>query len=271
LAKEEYKKRQRAQRALSAAVPGFPEIVKQTPRCRLCALAEKEPELLHTIHGMARGGLGTRALASETAHYWSARSVAPMDHKCFARHFEKHVDFDMSDFLDLPVPPPSREPPVVERRRPAAPPRSDADADKGALGKDNSDYYEMWDLIDRLKTRVHQVDEDAVFIDEETGKVDSYSVMMLSKLIGELVRAIEALNRIRNADRVAKAIVQGHTKRMVQLLSDPLISSFQAALTQDEGGDLTALYSLANTETRDIIFKAAERAVKESCEVYKLN
>lgn len=283
------RKEQRARVVRSVLVPAFPEIVNKESQCRLCALVETAPGILVSIHSQHREGRGVRALETQTRMVWEARGETPVDHRTFDRHLKKHCDFSEVSMAvgetladDLPsgddlldeesssepgMSPPGTlspaPPPVLQL---AAPRSEDLEAGAG-------DYFDMENVIIRLRARVDQLDADTAFVDEE-GRVNTYGIAIWIKIISELRQALEALNRMRNSDRLIKAIVQAHTKRVAQLSSAPLINRFQALLMMLKNGTtanaILEVEKLASGDVRDIMIRAAEEAIRESCKVYKL-
>lgn len=277
---------QRARVARSIIVPDFPEIVQRGTQCRLCGLVETDPELLRRIHAMWREGKGVRALATSTVADWAERKLKAVDHRTFDRHFKNHVDFDdtttaVGEVLAEDIPSTA----IAERPRalspvgilpPAPPPRVELakprpeDQEAGA-----GDYFDMENVIRRLRVRLEQIDQDTSFVDDD-GRVNTYGIVIWLKLISEMRQALEALNRMKNSDRLTKAILQAHTKRFAQILSAPLIARFESMLAFVQRGDNSGALAEIERLTRggqmkEIVLRAADEAVRESVTAYKLH
>lgn len=260
------KREQRERATQNELVPAFPEI-RSHPMCRLCGLVTSDPTMLRRIHTLWQDGQGVRALETATRPWWVERGETPLDHRCFHRHFRSHVDFgngtmadddedDERPFEGLPVPKVELVQPRLE------------DEEAGA-----SDYFDMENAIRRLRARFEQVDETVAFVDKN-GRVNSYGAMLWLKLIAELRTSLETLHRMRNSDRLMRAMLQAHTKRLSTMLSRPLIERFEEVLLALRSGDAEeatrALERLAQGDIRSIVLHAAGEAVKESIDVYKL-
>ena len=286
------RKRQRTLAARNVIVPSFPEIIQKETQCRLCSLVEDAPDVLRAIHDYYQQGLGGRALVTRCGEIWAERGVAPPHHRSYERHFKQHVnfsevnlavgesmeeDFSLPSGDDLVAPPPPihtragsppgtltpAPPPEVQLPEPRA-----EDIEAGA-----GDYFTMESLIIRLQARVDQLDKDTAFVDRD-GRVNTYGIVIWLKLISELRQALESLNRMRNGDRLTKSIIQATVKRNAVLTSAPLIQRFQLIIELLRNGTpetaAAELEKLTGGDIGAIMLKAAEEAVRESCEVYKL-
>lgn len=265
------KARTRERAARTIIVPDFPEIVRKETQCRVCKLVEDAPELLHDIHSKWKMGAGVKALETEMKLEFTMRQEDGIDHRCFARHFKNHVDFSETtmavgeiledDFPEDIIRPIAPAPPLMLTQ-----PRPE-DIEAGA-----GDYFDMQNVIDRLRSRMHQLDDQTAFVDKD-GRVNSYGMVIWLRLVSELRQSLEALNRMRNSDRLTKAILQAHTKRFAQLLSGPLVARFETVLERLQTSPEDAIFEmeqLAHGDVKSIVLRAAEESVRESCEVYKL-
>lgn len=252
------KARTRDREARAALVEGFPEFVRRHSKCRLCALVDADPDFLRAIHKGWAEGKGVRALETETRPKWAAKGETPLDHRSFHRHLRRHVQFTERSMTKTP--PVSALAPV---------PEEPVDVGPGETG----DYFDMRMIIDRLRTRMKEVDEKAALVDAD-GKVDSYALVMWLRLVSEFRSTIEAVNRMKNSDRLTKAILQAHTKRMIQLLSEPMAARFTTVinqLRQNPENAADVLEHLVATEVPRMVLRAADEGVKESCDTYRLH
>jgi hypothetical protein len=253
-------KRARAKAAESTNVPSFPEIIARNSQCRLCGLVDSNPDLLRHVHDSFLAGKGVRALETETMEPLQSMGETAMNVKCFARHFKAHVSFaDMKPvFAPAVVPMPVPAPKVVE----------DEEESLEAAA-----YFDMRNLITKLRARMETIDQSTAFVDDK-GKVNSYGLQLWLKFVDSFRAALEAMNRIKNNDRLTRAILQAHAKRQTQIVSAQLISRFETTLAKVRRGDpdaLADLESFALTEAKNIVLEGARTAVEESCEVYRLH
>lgn len=259
----------REKNANRSLVAGFPDIINRNDQCRLCGLVEDAPELLTWIHAQFKAGSGVRALETATRRRWTERGETPLDHRCFARHFESHVEPRASK-VDVGSELVSAQ--IEETRREI---KSVSDAvDREVFGDDNSDFFDMKNVIQRMKGWVQKFDDDNELRNEEGG-LDTYRLMAAMKLSGELRASIEAFNRMKNSERVTRAILQGHTKRYTQHLSPQITTELVQIREALESGDVATAEDLVDVLLKarlGIIFRSsADTSVKESCEVYRLS
>lgn len=262
------KQRSRTRAVEASVVPGFPEIVGRNRQCRLCGLIESNPVLLHRIHEAFQSGKGVRALETEMTPVFEEAGQAPLNVKCFSRHFKSHVSFVAAAAVALPVEAPVRPatppPPIAPA---AAPEMNDEDALEAAA------YFDMRNLISKLRIRMETIDQSTAFVDEN-GKINSYGLQLWLKFVDSFRSALEAMNRIKNNDRLTRAIIQAHAKRQMQLASAQLIARFEVLLAKIRRGDADALADLeqfAMSDAKQIVLETARAAVEESCEVYRLH
>lgn len=267
------RKRRTQERVASASiVPGFPEIIRREERCRLCQFATTEPDLLRRVHFLYFNGHGVRALENRTKHVFEGRGEVPLAAKCFARHFRRHVSEDLAAYGDeveseFVLNPKATAVPAAKDALVRTTTRTVPEDDEAAA------YFDMRDLLGKLRARMKEIDESVSFADE-TGRINAYGLQIWLKFVDSFRQALEAMNRIRNNDRLTKAILQAHTKRNYNLASAPLIARFEEVLTKLRSNAPDAVDDferLALFEAREILEQAAQAAVRESCDVYRLH
>ena len=274
------KKRLKASREFQAAaviVPGFPEIVGRVSVCRLCQLVDADPDFLRRIHKLWQQGNGVRRLESDMWHAWTSRGEKVADHKTYHRHLRSHCDFSLVDGALEAAMSSGTAAGGARATREMVPVKVKAQTHAGAQAavEGAPDYVDMEALLAKLRDRMAEVDDNVAFIDDE-GRVNSYGIIVWLKLVSEFRQAVESMSRMKNSERLIKAILQSHTKRMAQLISAPLVERFEVVVTAMREGrdeDLVAgeLERLASSDIKSLILQAAETAVAESCEVYKLH
>lgn len=276
--------RERATRRVD--VPGFPELI-QHPQCRVCGLVTVAPELLARLHGLWKNqSYGCRRLAAEAKVGALAGGFEPLSPRSIARHFETHVSYDTvasalvpavaaaaaaASTALVPVTPVAS---VPAQPQPAKPAKLAKPPLEEGVAVETEDYFGMQELIDKLRARMTEVDQNGTFVDGE-GRVDNYGILIWLRLIGETRQALEALNRMRRNDALIKAIIQAHTKRATQLASEPLIARFGVILTHLRASvpreTLAELEVFATQDVKDIFLHAAQESVRESCDTYRLH
>lgn len=247
----------RERAAASEVVPGFPELVAREAQCQICALVEDDPAFLKQIHDVARGGAGVKRLETSMGPDWMKRTGKVLDHRSYDRHLKRHVAFDavpVGAGLMVAIPP---VPPVEVRE----------------VDGDAIEYFDMENLLTQLRTRMREIDKHTVIVGID-GKIDHYGTTTWLRLVSEFRASIESLARMKNSDRLTKAILQAHTKRMAQMVATPLVARFNSVirdLRANEPGALDQLEKLAGADMKTLILGAAEAAIEESCEVYNLH
>jgi hypothetical protein len=268
-------RKRRAQERIASAsvVPGFPEIIRAEARCRLCQFATTDPELLQRVHVLYFNGHGVRSLEQRTLHIFDARGETPLRARCFARHFRSHVSEELAAYGDeleeeyALNPKATSVPRAKDALKPATTPAPIPEDEEAAA------YFDMRDLLHKLRTRMKEVDNTVTFVDDH-GQLNAYGLQLWLKFVDSFRQALEAMNRIRNNDRLTKAILQAHTKRNYNLASAPLIARFEEVLTKLRNkapGAVDDFERLALYEAREILEQAARSAVQESCDVYRLH
>lgn len=204
-------------------VSGFPEIVSYQYRCRMCRLAKEQSGLARLIHDRRRDeGEGDRALASWAAKLLEKHGVPAVDKRGLARHFSQHVDFsEINDAVTsaFSMPEPSELAEAMDSDESALFELAHTDA---ALGKNESDYHQMYDMFRRLYRRIKAIDGDPTAFIGSDGGPNGYKLVMWVKLISEAGNLLAKLNRMRNDDRLVLDILEGHTKRFSLLLAESL-------------------------------------------------
>jgi len=189
------------------------------------------------------------------------------------------VRFNVLDDLDIPEPPGLHDDDeeAVDEEVAAAPRRAKLQRPQlpSALTPEEQEYFNLSSVIDRIRARMEEVDDNADFLDEDN-RVNSYAIVVWLKLVSEFRQAVEAWNRMKNTDRLTKGILQAHTKRHTQNVAEPLVGKFEVVLTnlRKSGTDefvINQLEHLFGHEVREVLLRAAEESVRESCEAYRLN
>lgn len=257
----------------SEVVPGFPEIKRREHQCRLCRLVEDDPKLLAWIHDLKGQGLGVRALETQTKAKWEERSEVPLDHRCFHRHFKNHVDLSA---LGVAVGTGVETAQAGKLQRAAA--ELVSEIDQEVFGTEDDDFFEMKAVIDRLKNWVGAIDDKGdgnhALLDD-TGKLDSYKLVVALKLVDSLRAAIKAFHDMKNSERIGRLMLKGQTKRYAREISLPLVEQLKQVRDSVEAGEagdaLAQLDALLSAELRDLMVEAATVSLQQSYEAYKIH
>jgi hypothetical protein len=275
----------------ASAVLGFPEIVRYEYRCRLCHLAKSADyglaRLIHELQRTKAGQMPNTEISKQINLLLERHGHKALDDRAVANHFKTHVDFskvieEVAKIHENVVPPPS----IIELSRAYLTEDEDAllkqASGDGALGKNNSDYHRMWELFEKLYRRVDAVDKDpSAFIGEDGGP-NGYKLVMWAKLVAECRQLLVALNNMRNQDRLVLGLLEGHTKRIMMSLFDPLndmlrstAESLREARKNGDAGKAIdeALEEIAGVQQNSVklFSNAASDALRQAKEEYKLH
>lgn len=260
-------------------VPGFPEIVVFQPMCRVCQLARTKAGLVEIIHKYRREeGLGVKVLAARIETMLERHGEKPMHGQVLARHFANHVDLGIDalapgdDFVfgrGTTQDAAALDEVEVELLK--------VNAEDAALGKDESDYHNMWDLFRRVMRRVAALDSDPTAFITGEGKHDMQKLSIWTAMINTAAGVLNNLNKMRNSDRLTVSILETHTKSFTVAVAAPLAESLkpiQLALAQHPDPAVQALggqvLTLLQSGVVDIFRRAAEESLRRSKEQFKL-
>lgn len=147
---------------------------------------------------------------------------------------------------------------------------------EGARGEDESDYRHMYDLYVRISERLRALDNDptAFITPHNTHDKDMYRIMAV--LLAESRKTIEALNKMRNSDRLTLAILDAHTQLFSELVAIPLgekLKNILLTLQSTPGADQakTQLLTFLHQDLIGLFQNAAIQAMETSRSTYKLN
>lgn len=252
--------RQQAKRLADAqaqVVPGFPEIRKRNARCRICKLIDTHPELVHAIHELIRQGVGPSALERRFASVLEEAHVPHIYRASYERHVAEHIT-KMGLVVKL----------TDERERRLATPEV---IPAREVTDEELDYVEMRRLFTQLSETLAQVSRAVAGKEELT----SYDLNMLIALYRELRNQIETLNKMRNSDRLTKAILEAHTRQLLQLLSEPLSEAlrdvYRMLLNGDYDGAAARMGTLLSADLAPMFVSSGREAMQMSIEHYKLH
>lgn len=145
-----------------------------------------------------------------------------------------------------------------------------------ALGRNDSDYHNMWGLFLRVIRRAEAIDNDPQAFLSPSGAYDTKAVETWAKLIDNGRKILEGLNKMRNSDRLTVHILESHTRSFAEALAGPLGVELRAILTElqqvPEASHVTArLARLVNDGVVTIFRRAALETITKSKEEYKLH
>lgn len=220
--------------------------------------------------------LGDEALRSRVKPLFDRHGHHCPSSRAIGRHFADHVDFAMipdADAYSLP------EPIEVTLRR------LDTDAkemrlhdpEEVALGRNNSDYHQLAELLQRLQRRIEALDNDPTAFVNADGTHSFTKLNTWSGLIDNARKLVEGLNKMRNSDRMTISILEQHTKRFATAISKPVAQELrliQGLLkTSSDPAVVQArahINALLEQGVQGIMRDAAVHSLREAKEQYKL-
>lgn len=220
----------------------FPEIVAWQPRCRLCKLCRDKPGLGRVVHEEYRrrqeldlGGRGADAIADAVAGTCESHGVKAFDPQNIRRHFGNHVDATLMRKDDeelLGEAQQALHESLGERFEAAVEDLRTSDPDIGAHGKGDNDYFVMWDMARRLMRRIVALDNDPTAFFTQDSRHDMHKLNVWSGMISNAKSVVEALNKMRNSDKLTISILEQHTVRYSQQVAALLSSDLKDVLTE---------------------------------------
>ena len=264
--------------ARTGGVRGFPELTKSHARCTLCKLVPDNGDLLKEIHFMLREGTGTRRIATLIAPDLRERDLKPIDFRAISRHHNAHVQVALivDPKKELPPPPP---PPAV----PAGPkvPLVEGPAAESYVTKrdpktdDEADYFELRKLYDRLLPMLDLANRDLKSKAETNRGLTPQDYKTIVTMYSECRQQLEALNKMRNSNRLTRAVIEAHTSQVLTMLSEPLGQKLRDIRRQLEHGDqpgaVALLCSLIDSDLPPMLISTGKEAIRRSVDEYKLH
>lgn len=257
--------------------PGFPELIAREPKCKICQLADTHRGLLLIMHRLRHEEqLGDQALRNRVRAVFERQGVLCPSPRSIGRHFSEHCDFTKMpdpDALAFPTP---VEVSLARMERDATG-MALADPEEVALGRENSDYHQLTDLLVRLQRRIAALDADPNAFRNADGDHAFSRLSTWSSLIDNARKIVEGLNKMRNSDRMTVAILEQHTRRFAAAFTRPVASELRAirddlATSSDPAAQRAAarLSSLLGSGVSTIMSDAAVQSLRDSKEQYKL-
>lgn len=142
-------------------------------------------------------------------------------------------------------------------------------------GDKSDDYDEMRVLFLDLAEFMRSIKSDPNAIKSQFGGYDVGMIRAITAMSTECRKAIEAINKMKNSDRLTLAILETHTKSMAQNLAIPLGEKIRLAMLMIEQGNPDQaqglLGSMLSSQIVDLFRNAAMQAMTTSKEAYHLN
>lgn len=258
-------------------VPGFPEIIRREPKCRLCQLADTNRGLLKLSHRLRyEEEYGNDALRTKLRGVFERAGMVAPSPRSIGRHFNDHVDWSKlpdADALALPEPVEATlnrlESDIGELRL--------ADPEDLALGRNDSDYHQLASLFQRLLRRITALDADPRAFTNADNSVSFPKLSTWTSMIDNARRIIEGLNKMRNSDRMTVSILESHTKKFGTAFARPVAHELRAiermlSESHDPAAQAAAqkITELLNSGVTTIMSDAAVQSLRDSKEQYKL-
>jgi hypothetical protein len=202
----------------------------------MCKLIRDESGLARVVHDSWREHMGEDGRASAdvvagaVAEVLSRHGTKPMGAQVLERHFTKHVEGEWApktleaavvavpDVMDVARARLEREALELER----------ADPRVGALGERDNDYFRMWELFQRLMTRVVALDKDPTAFWTADGRHDMHKLNVWTGMVSAARGVLSDLNKMRNSDRLTASILEQHTLKLSQSLAAGLGEQLRA-------------------------------------------
>lgn len=248
----------------------FPEIIAFEPRCKLCQLGRDNPPVLRLVHSYrTREQLGDYAIRARIKPALSNWGITLPTARSIGRHFDNHVNFSIAP---NEIPQALRDSVSFDEDSLKAANPKDA-----ALGLNDSDYVQMWDLFVRLMRRITALDDDPSTFRNPDGSHAFAKLNTWASLIKEARQTIEGLNKMRNADKMTIHLLEQHTHKYAVAIAEPLASELREVYTEismilDPRARQAAarIEALLETQIPALLYKAAEEAMASSKDQYKL-
>lgn len=109
---------------------------------------------------------------------------------------------------------------------------------EGALGRNASDYHNMFTLFRQIVERANALNENPNAFMGPMGQINTKALDSWTKLINTARQTLQNLNSMRNADRMTSYILDRHTRDLVQAVTVELGLELKEILdmVENEGG-----------------------------------
>jgi len=284
-------------RAQTGGLSEFPEIRKFHARCTLCKLAANEGPLLREIHYRLRSGVPSRKVAALFAEELEDRGLPTLDFRAIARHYKDHVEnaLIVNPAQDLafqaPILPAPRRKPAAASAAPISavegPPLLEPDADlEGPAAEsyatkrdpktdDEADYFELRKLYDRLLPMLDLANKDLKRKASSSHGLTHQDYKIIVTMYSECRQQLEALNKMRNSNRLTRAVIEAHTSQVLTMLSEPLGQKLRDIRRQLEHGEAQSavllLSALIESDLPPMLVSTGKEAIRRSVDEYKLH
>lgn len=133
---------------------------------------------------------------------------------------------------------------------------------EGALGRNDSDYMQMWGIFMALSRRAAAMGADpSAFVNPVTGQYNLKAVEVWQRLWDTARKTISDLNKMRNQDRMTGHILDEHTRSFSEAVAAPLGAELRSIVDlldeSDPDGASRALQQLLTRGIVDIFSTAA--------------
>ena len=277
----------------SGAQADFPELVRTHARCTLCALIADHPDLLKEIHYMTKQRIGTRRIAVLIEPELQERGLRLIDFRAIGRHQKGHLSRNLivDPTQELPVfeeePPPPPPPPLPLPKKAATKKTSRKKAaregpaaasyveQRAPSTDDEADYFELRKLFDRLLPMLDLANRDLTRKAQDDRGLTAADYKVILAMYSECRQQLEGLNKMRNSNRLTRAVIEAHTSQVLTMLSEPLGQKLRDIRRQLEHNDPTAaiamLASLIDSDLPPMLVSTGKEAIRRSVDEYKLH
>jgi hypothetical protein len=149
--------------------------------------------------------------------------------------------------------------------------------DIGALGKEDNDYFVMWDLFRRLLRRIVAIDADPTAFLSLDGRHDMIRLNTWAGMIDKARSALSDLNKMRNSDKLTMNILEQHTLSFSKTVASGLGDEVRVIIDELRSNSDPQFHAVADriqdivSERVPLLFASAgEQALEAIKKRYKL-
>lgn len=146
---------------------------------------------------------------------------------------------------------------------------------EGALGKNGSDYRNMYSMFVRLFQDATALRADPKAFLTPSGQYNDKVINAYAKLMGLAMKGMESLNKMRNTDRMVAGLLEANTKELAQASCIELGIEIKKIIDSiDQGSDaddvVLRLRRLMHTRIPEIFLKTASTTLHAIKDQYGL-
>lgn len=145
---------------------------------------------------------------------------------------------------------------------------------EGALGRNSSDYHNMWSLFTQVVDRANAMNADPTAFVTSHG-VNEKTLNAWTKMIATAKSILSDLNRMRNTDRLVAGLLEDHTRALTQAVCAELGVEVKAIIDAIDAGEdkndvVIMLKALMYRRIPEIFLKSASTTLVTAKEEFGL-